>query len=145
MASRVRKAPIVGAGLVIVLTVFLAFRSRIPEFSSSVPSAEPAASVAPAPVSGPASVRLCGSNTIGVELAPALVEDYLSSKGATDVRRESSSSVVVVSGSLAGERFIVEVRSAGTGTAFKEMAAGRCDVAMASRDATADELQTVKP
>lgn len=118
----------------------IAYRLRSPSLPSAVldPSAEPATSVQ-APAST-ASVRLCGSNTIGAELAPALMEEFLTAKGSTDVRRETSSTSVVVSGALGGERFSADVRSAGTGTAFKEMASGRCDVAMASREATPEEL-----
>ncbi len=120
---------------------FVAFRLRSPSpMAADSASAEPASSVI---LPSGTSLRLCGSNTIGSELAPALVEEFLAAKGATDVRRETSSSSVVVSGSLGGERFSADVRSAGTGTAFKEMAASRCDIAMASREASPDELASL--
>lgn len=99
----------------------------------------------PAPTTAGATVRLCGSNTIGAELAPALAEDYLASLGATDVRRESTASAVMTSGVIPGSpgRTAVDIKSAGTSTAFQEVAAGRCDVAMASREASPDELSSL--
>jgi len=146
MASRVKKTRLIGiVAAIVIITGALAFRARISPLAAVVSSAEPAASAESAPQAPPASgsVRLCGSNTIGAELAPALAEDFLAAKGSTDVRRESTASSVTVSGSLSGERFTFDIRSAGTGTAFKEMAAGRCDIAMASRDATPDELSSL--
>ncbi len=146
MASRVKKIrlTVILVVPILALTGFLAFRARTSPLVALSSSAEPVESTPTAsvpPSSG--SVRLCGSNTIGAELAPALAEDFLAAKGSTDVRREISSSGVVVSGSFSGERFSFDIRSAGTGTAFKEMAAGRCDVAMASRDASQDELSSL--
>lgn len=109
----------------------------VPEAPPGAPAAAPAAVPAPAP--GSSVVHLCGSNTIGAELAPALAEDYLTSLGAKDVRRESSAGVVIVSGLGSS----VEIKSAGTSTAFQELSAFRCDVAMASREATPAELASL--
>ncbi len=84
---------------------------------------------------GDVSVRLCGSNTVGAELAPALAQAYLLQRGASDLRRESDGSSVRVSAMLPNNpnRFVIEVRSEGTGTAFGGLGSGECDVAMASR------------
>jgi phosphate transport system substrate-binding protein len=90
-----------------------------------------------------ASLRLQGSNTIGADLAPALVEAFLRSRSAVDVRRVSkdSSKGVIVSGKLPTEDAptTVSIVALGTGTAFTALAQGKCDVAMASRPITPDE------
>jgi phosphate transport system substrate-binding protein len=107
------------------------------------PPAAPGAAVLPASGSG-FTVRLCGSNTIGSELAPALAEEYLSSLGATGVQKSSSAGSALVSGSVPGQGSLgFEVRGAGTSTAFQEVAAGRCDVAMASREVTPEEMSSL--
>jgi phosphate transport system substrate-binding protein len=80
-------------------------------------------------------LKLCGSNTIGAELAPALVEAYLAHEGATDVTRApgATDDEHVVTARLRGERVAIDVRARGSATAFEGLAAGACDVGMASR------------
>jgi phosphate transport system substrate-binding protein len=148
MRQKLNKGPIAFIVVVAAGTAGLWYSHSRATAPVPVASAElPADAPGPPQPASSASVRLCGSNTIGAELAPALADEFLTAKGATDVRRESAGGSVVVSGLFPGEarRFSVEVRSAGTGTAFKEMAAGRCDIAMASRDAFSDELAMLGP
>jgi phosphate binding protein len=67
------------------------------------------------------SLRLCGSNTIGAAMAPALVEAFLKRKpGLT-----------------------ASIEAAGTASAFKGFAAGHCNVGMASRTMTDDEARSL--
>jgi phosphate transport system substrate-binding protein len=90
-----------------------------------------------------ANLRLQGSNTIGADLAPALVEAFFRSRSAADVRRVSkdSSKAVIVSGKLPTENAptTASIVALGTGTAFTALTQGKCDVAMASRPITPDE------
>ncbi len=66
-------------------------------------------------------LRLCGSSTIGGALAPALVEAFLKRKpGLT-----------------------TSIETAGTASAFKGFAAGKCDVGMASRIMSDDEARSL--
>jgi phosphate transport system substrate-binding protein len=90
-------------------------------------------------------LRLCGSNTIGAELAPALVEALLSSKGGTAVtrRHDADAELTTLLTTLGGKALGVEISARGSATAFSGLAAGTCDVGMASRpieDAEASAL-----
>jgi phosphate transport system substrate-binding protein len=90
---------------------------------------------------GGAALRLSGSNTIGADLAPALVEQFLRARSAANVARASDGKRVTVSATLANETSptAVAIDAAGTSTAFTALAAGKCDIAMASRPITPAE------
>ncbi len=77
---------------------------------------------------------LCGSNTIGSELGPAIVEAFLKKKGAASLRRlPGAPQQVTLAADMSGAPISVDLRSSGTATAFEGLAAGTCDVGMASR------------
>lgn len=81
-------------------------------------------------------LRLHGSNTIGRDLAPALVEKLLIREGATDIRRvQGGEDEVTVEGRLPGESdpIVIEITAHGSGTAFEDLATGTADVGMSSR------------
>lgn len=104
-------------------------------------SASPAsalASSAPDPSGGMQAepvLRLCGSNTIGAELAPALVEAFLAEKGATQIirHRGAHTDLSAVTGTLADKPLNIEIAASGSATAFSGLGAGTCDIGMASR------------
>lgn len=87
------------------------------------------------------ALRLCGSNTIGGELAPALVEAFLAHQGAGAIGRATSAGPDRrrIVATLDGQRLAVEIDARGTATAFEGLAAGRCDVGMAARAISASE------
>jgi phosphate transport system substrate-binding protein len=95
------------------------------------------------PGSGKTILRLHGSNTIGAQLAPALVEAFLKDQGATDIRlipgENDESSVQAV---LPGESSpkTVEIQAHGSATAFTDLAGKKCDLGMASRKITPKEV-----
>jgi phosphate transport system substrate-binding protein len=96
------------------------------------------AAVAPEAASGmeaEAVLRLCGSNTIGSELAPALVEAFLADKGASRVTRHrgARSDIAAITATLENKLLSVEIAANGSATAFSGLASGACDVGMASR------------
>lgn len=75
---------------------------------------------------GPAAAfRLCGSNTIGSELGPALVRAYLAQRGTASLP------------------FSIDDR--GSATAFTGLAAGTCDVGMSSRPIDPAEVARLRP
>ena len=74
------------------------------------------------PAAGAADLRLCGSNTIGTELAPALVDAFVKRKG----ERPPA----------------FNIDTSGTVTAFPLMTQGRCDVGMLSRPMSDEERKT---
>jgi len=89
-------------------------------------------------------LRLCGSNTIGAELAPALVEAYFKKKGMTSVSRipGKKPEFMTIRAVREGERpQIVTIEAEGSATAFTGLAEGACDVGMASRSIHDDALQ----
>jgi phosphate transport system substrate-binding protein len=118
-------------------------RDGEPSVASTVaPAPVLAAAVPAAPPAVTPILRLCGSNTIGAELAPALVEDFMRKKGATQVTRRASGEAehAQIDATIAGKELVVDIRSRGTATAFEGLAAGDCDVGMASRSINEGEL-----
>jgi len=105
----------------------------------------PLASAPPRPRSSVA-LRLHGSNTIGKELAPALCEEFLKFQGATSVQRkpgpkEDETDIEAVLPSESAEPLTFEVQAHGSKTAFEDLAAGQCDIGLASRQIKSDEAQ----
>ena len=85
-----------------------------------------------------AALRLCGSRTIGNALAASLVEGFFRHRGIPSVERSAEAGrVTLSSASLA-----VSVEAAGSAAAFKDLAAGRCDLGMASRSMNGEEART---
>jgi phosphate transport system substrate-binding protein len=79
-------------------------------------------------------LRLSGSNTIGAQLAPALVEAWLGERGVTGIHRQTTApDEVRVIGTKDGAVVAVEIKAHGSATAFTSLAAGTCDIGMASR------------
>jgi phosphate transport system substrate-binding protein len=108
----------------------------------TVIAAAPMAAAPPLPVEAP-TLRLCGSNTIGAELAPALVDGFLRRRGADTVVHTVHAGGHRLRASLAGEAVVIDIRAEGSSTAFTGLAAGTCDVGLASRpvnDAEAERL-----
>ncbi|MET0385595.1 MAG: substrate-binding domain-containing protein, partial [Polyangiales bacterium] len=90
-------------------------------------------------------LRLCGSNTIGAELAPALIEAFLQQKGGSVVTRQRGveAELTTIAASLGDKRLGIEIEARGSATAFAGLAAGGCDVGMASRPIEDAELATL--
>ncbi|WP_158681674.1 substrate-binding domain-containing protein [Microbulbifer pacificus] len=77
--------------------------------------------------------RLTGSNTIGADLAPALVKDYLASIGASDIHQRSEGEKHWISARLQNEDIVVPIIALGSSTGFKALDNGSADIGMASR------------
>ncbi|MET0357199.1 MAG: phosphate ABC transporter substrate-binding/OmpA family protein [Cellvibrio sp.] len=80
--------------------------------------------------------RLHGSNTIGEKLAPRLIEAYLMSQGANNVRTDLSSASPnekTISGEINGRVEYVELQAHGSGTAFTNLLKSEADMGMSSR------------
>jgi phosphate transport system substrate-binding protein len=128
---RVAAVSVLGALGAIVVAVLLQRPSRVP-----ASTADGGALAAARPL-----VRLHGSNTMGSDLVPTLAEEFLRHRtGATVVRRHDGQDDIVVE-ARDGERTLesIEIQGHGTATAFEDLAAGRCDVGMASRRVHDDE------
>ncbi len=90
-------------------------------------------------------LRLHGSNTIGNELAPNLCEDFLKYQGATSVQRKPGSregevDIEAVLPSESTDPVTIEIQAHGSNTAFEDLAGGRCDIGMSSRQIKPGEI-----
>jgi phosphate transport system substrate-binding protein len=95
------------------------------------------------PNSAAGALRLHGSNTIGAELAPALIENFVhQSRGTLSAwvteAPEMRSVTVENGGGALPARF--EVHARGTKTAFEDLASGAADIGTASRRISDSEL-----
>jgi phosphate transport system substrate-binding protein len=100
------------------------------------------------PSTGPKGtiLRMHGSNTIGAQLAPALAEAFLRSRGATDVKSvPGAADEVTVSGILPGDSSAssIEIAAHGSDTAFADLRDNKCDVGNASRRIKQEEVASL--
>jgi glucose/mannose transport system substrate-binding protein len=127
----------------------LAVQLQPPAAQPSSPAASATPQQVPSPAQQPVNrvaLRLHGSNTIGKELVPALCEEFLKFEGAISVQRkpgqkEDETDVEAVLQSQSTEPLTFEVQAHGSKTAFEELAAGKCDIGMASRRISQDEAR----
>ena len=113
--------------------------------SQLVPQSQPTPSPPQQP-RGRVALRLHGSNILGKELVPALCEEFLKYQGATSVQRkprqkEDETDVEAVLPGESTGSLTFEVQAHGSKTAFEDLAIGKCDIGMASRQITSDEAQ----
>jgi phosphate transport system substrate-binding protein len=133
---------VLGILVLLVGVGYIVWQLRSPSpRSHSAPVAgtsEPPSGVSPS--SPDVILRLHGSNTIGAQLAPALAEAFLKAQGAQDVSTKSiGADEFAVAGSLSGTMQTIEIQAHGSATAFQDLAAGSCDIGMASRKIQASE------
>lgn len=93
-----------------------------------------------------ADLRLHGSNTIGAQLAPALVRAWLDQAGASAIELEplADEEIVIRALHADGSPLVIEIHSHGSGTAFTGLRDGRADIGMSSRPVTARELEATR-
>ena len=79
--------------------------------------------------------RVHGSNTVGEKLTPRLVESYLMSRGATDIKTEQGKAPTekAVSAQLNGRIEFIEIHAHGSSTAFSDLLQGTAELGMSSR------------
>jgi phosphate transport system substrate-binding protein len=166
LSGTTRRWPLVVAGILLALVAGVAYKTglfspaRVSDGTHPDGVVAPTAATAPADTTASASkpaatlptpqLRLCGSNTIGSELAPALVEAFLKSKGNAQVQRQAGEKEhqLFVLGNAAGGAaatgVAVRIESEGSATAFEGLLRGDCDLGMASRPIKDDEQQKLK-
>lgn len=111
-----------------------------PAEAASGPASGAGAAAGPAAAAASSgALRLAGSNTIGAELAPRLLEAYAKKSGSGDFewRGEGEDRSLIARGQ--GGEFAADVSSHGSGTAPVQLAAGKADIGMMSRPINAKE------
>ncbi len=112
--------------------------------SRRAPSPETSSATATTPDSAPL-LRLSGSNTIGAQLGPDLVQAWLTSKGASGLKTAShATDETTIMGTLNGAPVSVVVKAHGSATAFTDLASNACDIGMASRKIKPQEAADLK-
>ncbi|WP_445178907.1 substrate-binding domain-containing protein [Pseudomonas sp. McL0111] len=105
-----------------------------------------AASALPVPESDPA-LRIQGSNTIGADLGPALVEGFLLDQGLLKIHRENPDTANeqrIVGQTSDGKRVMVEVAAHGSSTGFTALKNTSADLAASSRPIKDSELASLQ-
>lgn len=100
------------------------------------------AAALPIPENDPA-LRIQGSNTIGAELGPALVEGLLQEQGLLKIHREppdTANEQRIVGQTAQGQRVIIEVAAHGSSTGFAALKNVSADLAASSREIKDSEL-----
>ncbi|MBY6190537.1 phosphate ABC transporter substrate-binding protein [Microbulbifer agarilyticus] len=85
--------------------------------------------------------RMTGSNTVGADLAPALVKQYLRSLGATDINQRTQGEKHWIDARLQNERVVVPIIALGSSTGFKALNGDTADIGMASRRVKTKEVE----
>jgi len=100
-----------------------------------------------APAQPETILSMHGSNTIGAQLAGALAEAFLKRQGAQSVRTVAGPrpDEFNVLGTMPGDARpkSIEIQAHGSATAFPDLAAGKCDIGMASRRAKPEEASAL--
>jgi phosphate transport system substrate-binding protein len=122
------------AGLLVGCLAGAAFYFTRSTASGSGTAFHPVAEVAPL-------LRLSGSNTIGAQLGPDLAQAWLVGRGVQQIRHEEiKPDETRIIGTLNGSPVSIEVKAHGSATAFTDLAAGACDIGMASRAIKPEEV-----
>ena len=92
-------------------------------------------------------LRLHGSNTIGAELAPRLVKEWLAFQGYKNIRQSEKkvNEYVINADDDNGHSYAVEIKAHGSGTGFESIKNGLTDIAMSSRPIKKSEYQELIP
>lgn len=100
----------------------------------------------PGLVCAKSDLTLHGSNTVGAELAPALVEGWLAKKGYGDrkVQDLGANKVRIIGRNAAGSELTVELETLGSSTAFRSLKGGVADIGLASRPVKPDEVAQLR-
>jgi phosphate transport system substrate-binding protein len=148
-AGASRPATAIAAGAILILVILAAlFASRLLTHDSKraaaiAPSAAPipaAGSVATTALAVAPAFALCGSSTIGAQLASDLVRGFLSSEQARDVSVTSAvTNEQNVQAALDGRSLRVHIAAHGSASAFTGLRSGNCQIGMAGRRMTPDE------
>jgi len=91
-----------------------------------------------------ADIRISGSNTVGAELAPALVKSWLQHQGFSQIDEKVVASQRIISGvDGEGTRLTVQLEALGSTTGFQALADKKAHLGMSSRPIKPAEISTL--
>jgi len=93
-------------------------------------------------------LRIHGSNTMGTNLMPKLVEGYLEKNGAVQIKtiegaNPQEKKIEFKLSNQDEETYEIEINSRGSGTAFKSFESGSCDIGITSRKISENEASSL--
>lgn len=92
-----------------------------------------------------ADLKIYGSNTVGAELAPALVRQWLLTQGYDQISEKREGTELVLTGTnAAGKIREIELDAQGSTTGFVALRAQKADIAMSSRPIKPDEVSALR-
>ncbi len=102
----------------------------------------------PSSLQAQADLRLHGSNTVGEELAPALIRRWLNDQGYLMIEEQETAPLerLFTGRKPSGERLTIELHAHGSSTGFRGLASGSADISMSSRrirDSEVDQLASL--
>ncbi|NKI34294.1 OmpA family protein [Wenzhouxiangella sp. XN79A] len=94
-----------------------------------------------------AQLRLHGSNTVGEQLAPALVRAWLAENGFDRIETVEDAPLerTITGTNAAGDTRWVEIHAHGSSTSFRDLDAGLADIGMSSRRIRDSEVARLQP
>jgi phosphate transport system substrate-binding protein len=90
------------------------------------------------------TLRVCGSDTIGSDLMPMIAIGFLSRQGFGTASQAKEGGGTVVTAQKGTERLTVDITADGTKSGIDSLIAGKCDIAMASREPNSVEDETLQ-
>jgi phosphate transport system substrate-binding protein len=102
----------------------------------------------PIPPTGKVALSIHGSNTIGAQLSPLMVEGFLKAQGFDTVTRQPGhheNELFITGRRNTGEQVRIELAAHGSSTGFTDLVQGQTDIAAASRPIKDNEALELKP
>lgn len=93
-----------------------------------------------------ADLKIYGSNTIGAELGPALVKEWLKKEGYAKISEKHKGAETILTGvNPSGKKLSVELDAQGSSTGFKALKSEKAQIGMSSRPIKTSEVNDLKP
>lgn len=90
-------------------------------------------------------LKIYGSDTVGAELAPALIKEWLQKQGYSQITEKRESTEHMLTGiNRTGKTLTVELDARGSSTGFTALVSGQANIGMSSRPIKANEVAALK-
>lgn len=97
------------------------------------------------PADAATDLKIYGSNTVGAELAPALIKEWLQKQGYSQITEKREGTEQLLTGiNRAGKTLTVELDAQGSSTGFKALENETANIGMSSRPIKSSEVAALK-